>query len=264
MKDTISWEFYTTRINKKDRFLTRYYHFLRCRKAITILDSLMKNHVPVNGLDIGCSYGWYSNILISRGVQSVDALDLAVYRESVITDPAITFYNEDFLEKTFDKKYDIILAFEVYEHIPADDRPAFLEKLSLLLNPGGVLVFSGPNSVSLLYGCAFIASALKNVLSEKKEIDWHYRIPFFHYNRVLDSHDLAMVTWETNGVVPLYPHSIERILGTRIIQAIADTDSRIAPVLKGLGANYFCIVQKRETDQKMNCPAFPGPGKVVR
>jgi SAM-dependent methyltransferase len=199
----------------------------------------------LKGLDIGCSYGWYSNILISNGVQSVDAIDLTSYKESVITDSRIVFHNEDFLKKKFDKKYDIILAFEVYEHIPEDKRPAFLEKLASLLNPKGMLVFSGPNSISLLYGCAFIVSTIKNLYSGKKEIDWHYRIPFFYYNGILENDSLTIINWETNGVFPLYPHSIERILGKKIIQIVADIDYCVAPVLKGLGANYFCVIQRK-------------------
>ena len=197
-------------------------------------------------MDIGCSYGWYSNILISKGVQRVDAIDLTAYEESVITDSRITFYNEDFLEKKFDTRYDIILAFEVYEHIPADKRSEFLEKLSSLMNPGGVLVFSGPNSISLLYGCAFIISALKYLFSDKQDIDWHYRIPFFHYNRIFPNASLSILNWETNGIFPLYPHSIERILGERTIQTIVNIDAVIAPALKGIGANYFCVVQRNK------------------
>lgn len=245
MNNCISWEYYTTRINKKDRFLTRYYHFLRCRKVIAILDSIFLKHELSRGLDIGCSYGWYSNILISKGILSVDAIDLTEYKESVINDSRITFYNENFLQKKFEEKYDIILAFEVYEHIHEADRPEFLTKLTSLLNPGGLLVFSGPNSISLLYGCAFIISALKNIFSEKREIDWHYRIPFFYYNRILENDSLTILNWETNGFFPLYPHSIERLLGKKIIQAVADIDNYIAPVLKGLGANYFCVIQRR-------------------
>jgi SAM-dependent methyltransferase len=245
MNYPFSWEYYITRINKKDRFLTRFYHYLRCRKIITILDSLFTAHVLKEALDIGCSYGWYSNILIAKGVQAVDAIDLNIYSESVIRDPKITFYNDDFLTKKFGKEYDIILAFEVYEHIPAEQRSAFLEKLISLLKPGGILVFSGPNSISFLYGSAFCISTLHRLFDNKKEVDWHYRIPFFYYNRILKRDSLTMIRWETNGVIPLYPHSIERILGMRLIQAIANIDSMLSPFLKGIGANYFCVLQKR-------------------
>jgi len=245
MNDTISWDYYTTRINKNDRFLTRYYHFLRFRKVITILDSIFQKHELLHGLDIGCSYGWYSNILISKGVQSVDAIDSTSYQESVITDSRITFYKGDFLTVELEKKYDIILAFEVYEHIPERERPAFLDKIATLLNPGGILIFSGPNSISMLYGCAFIVSFLKQYLASKKGIDWHYRIPFFYYNRILENDYLTIIKWETNGVFALYPHSLERIMGKTIIQSVADFDNLISPLLKGLGANYYCVIQRK-------------------
>jgi SAM-dependent methyltransferase len=245
MKNTISWAQYSTSINNKDRFLTRYYHFLRYRKVLAILDSLFKTHKIAKGLDIGCSYGWYSNILISKGIESVDAIDMNSYEDSVIIDPRITFYHEDFLKKEFDKKYDIILAFEVFEHIPAEERHQFIDKLTRLLNNGGLLVFSGPNSISLLYGFAYIVSFLRNIHQEKRDIDWHYRIPFFYYNRILENENLTILKWETNGFFVLYPHSIEKVLGNKMIQRISGFDALFAPILKGLGANYFCVVKRK-------------------
>lgn len=48
--------------------------------------------------------------------------------------------------------YDLILFFEVFEHIPVESRKNVLEKIHALLAEDGILFFSGPNGLSFLYG----------------------------------------------------------------------------------------------------------------
>ena len=140
----LSWDYYLTKINSVDSFITRYYHYLRWKSILQYMDLIFKN-VKADAkvaLDIGCNRGYYSAKLGSLGFK-VDAVDMNLDSYQLIHNPNVTYFEEDFLNWVPPRKYDFIMTFEVYEHIPLDKREKFIKKVVSLLNPGGTLLFSG-------------------------------------------------------------------------------------------------------------------------
>jgi len=136
------------------------------------------------------------------------------------------------------------ITFEVYEHIPQNKRQMFIEKIVNLLNPSGVLLFSGPNCHSMYYGAGYVKDSIKKVFGCVDEIDWHYRIPCQYYNQMFASQNLEIINWYTNGVFPVFSNKLEKILKIFSTQFITDLDLSLSEILKGFGANYFAVLKK--------------------
>lgn len=98
-------------------------------------------------LEIGCSIGAASLLLAERGF-SVTATDISPYAiqraKKVARHPNLSFkiLDVDRSHPTLEKKFDIIIAFEVIEHL--DDPTAALRNLKAMLKPGGALICSTP------------------------------------------------------------------------------------------------------------------------
>lgn len=99
-------------------------------------------------LDIGCTNGDFSESLIKAGFDcyGLEFLDKAI-EES--TQKGIKVSRGSFLERFpfRDSTFDIVFAGEVIEHTIRDDK--FLEEVYRVLKPGGLLVLTTPNLVSL-------------------------------------------------------------------------------------------------------------------
>lgn len=146
----LSWDYYLKKINSTDPFITRYYHYLRWKSVLRYIDLILKD-VKTDAkiaLDIGCNRGYYSAKLGDLGLK-VDAIDLNLESYQLMYNPNVTYFEGDFLNWVPPRKYDLIMTFEVYEHIPPNEREKFIQKTVTLLNPGGILLFSGPNCFSL-------------------------------------------------------------------------------------------------------------------
>lgn len=244
---TLSWDYYLDKINDTDSFITRYYHYLRWKSVLDYIDFIFKNIKPDAkvALDIGCNRGYYSAKLGCLGL-TVDAVDLNLNSYQLIRNPNVTYFEEDFLNWVPPRKYDLIMTFEVYEHIPQNKRQMFIEKIVNLLNPGGILLFSGPNCHSMYYGAGYVKDSIKKVFGCVDEIDWHYRIPCQYYNQMFASQNLEIINWYTNGVFPVFSNKLEKILKIFSTQFITDLDLSLSEILKGFGANYFAVLKKSD------------------
>ena len=104
-------------------------------------------------LDIGCSNGWFSNRIGQLGHRA-HGIDTSLITIAIALSRAVEFNtgakfaNHDFASNIdpvpshFPKKYDIIVFYEVYEHLH-ETTPA-LKKMHGLLKPGGLLLVSTP------------------------------------------------------------------------------------------------------------------------
>lgn len=243
----MSWKHYLKHINSEDSFRTRYYHYLRVLNVLQFLKYTFDKVKPdINTcLDIGCNWGYYDVMLGELGIK-VDALDIDLDFSKVLRHPNVIYFKTDFLEWNTNKKYDIILALEVYEHLPPQKRSKFIEKIASLLNVDGILLFSGPNCMSLYYGGSHFNGMLKKVMGKIEEVDWHYRIPFFFYNHMLRNYNLKIIKWKTNGVFPCFSNAFEMILNNFSLQFLIGFDKYTSEFLKGLGANYICLLKRGE------------------
>lgn len=118
-------------------------------------------------LDVGCGVG-YGSAMLAEQAKSVTGLD---YRQHVIAfannhwkRTNVTFLEGDALNPQDypEVKYDVIVAFEIIEHLPDD--AYFLEILANHLKPNGFLCVSAPNI---------------EAMPQPEDNPWHYR----HYER---------------------------------------------------------------------------------
>jgi len=116
-----------------------YIHLLHIASYEFALDYVKNNKV----LDYGCGTG-YGTYMLAKSAQTVVGVD--------VSDEAIDYAKENFVSdnllfKSIDEigveKYDVIVSFQVIEHVPNDK--AYLKKIKGLLNPGGVLLLTTPN-----------------------------------------------------------------------------------------------------------------------
>jgi O-antigen biosynthesis protein len=107
----------------------------------------------VNGrrvLDAACGTGYGSVMLRSAGATYVEGLDLSnsavLEAKRVHSRDGVAFRQGDLLQMDRpDDPFDIVVSFETIEHIQ-DDR-AYVEAISRILVPGGLLLCSTPNRI---------------------------------------------------------------------------------------------------------------------
>ncbi len=118
-------------------------HIVRYQKAAA-------TGVTGRALDIGCGVGYGSAFLADRGMAEVIGID---YSEEAVAKagkhfprPNVRFLQDDAqLLAKVEGPFDLITAFEVYEHVPNPD--AILTRAAALLAPGGYFLCSTPNTL---------------------------------------------------------------------------------------------------------------------
>ncbi|MDO9325512.1 MAG: class I SAM-dependent methyltransferase [Methanoregula sp.] len=201
-------------------------------------------------LDIGCNRGYFSKMVAERGC-SVDALDPELDLSEVIVHPNIHYYKMGMENFVHNGKYDLILFCEVFEHIPVENRQIVLEKIHDLIAEDGILVFSGPNCFSFLYGAGYCKEKCMNFFKGTSHLNWHYHIPFFVYKNTLESSGFVLEQWCTDGVFPILLDPMEGLLGW-CIEPFVSIDKLLSKIFKGFGANYYCIAKKKKKSIKLS------------
>lgn len=115
-------------------------------------------------LDAGCGSGYGTELLaaVARSVVAVDydAEAIAADQIQYAYRNNLTFRTEDVSDLSFpDESFDLILSFEVYEHLEVTKSERFLEGLSRVCRPGGWVLLSTPNR---LVEAPFMRSAGKS------------------------------------------------------------------------------------------------------
>lgn len=185
--------------------------------------------------------------MVAENGISVDALDSKLSFSEVSHHPNIHYYKIDIKEFSDKGTYDLILFFEVFEHIPVENRQMVLEKIHDLLAEDGILLFSGPNCLSSLYGAGYCKEKFINYFSTRTDLNWHYHIPFNSYKKTLESFGFIINQWQTDGVLPIVLNGMERYLHG-FTEQLVRVDRKLSNILKGFGANYYCIAQKKRYD----------------
>jgi SAM-dependent methyltransferase len=121
-------------------------------------------------LEIGCGAGFALKALIERGYKNLTGIDVdsgqvaaAVARGM----PALHVRGDDlsaFVE-AHDRKFRLIFAFDVLEHVPVSEQIQFVQAAVAMLAPNGVFVCQVPN-------------ALSPVASYQRYIDWTHHAAF--------------------------------------------------------------------------------------
>jgi SAM-dependent methyltransferase len=96
-------------------------------------------------LDVGCGNGDFLKYLAEQD----SFIELEGIDSSALRHEKVKFIQGDFYEYGFNKKYDVICNLMVIEHV--DNPTGFVDKMTSLLKPGGILVTTTNNNHCLLY-----------------------------------------------------------------------------------------------------------------
>jgi 2-polyprenyl-3-methyl-5-hydroxy-6-metoxy-1,4-benzoquinol methylase len=216
----------------------------------TILSTQQKNF-----LDIGAGNGRLSLLLLNTFYNSgaaieVDA-DKDIWKNILEKNPTFTFH-EGFLQDKFeelkDKKFDLIMLSEVFEHVPPTDIPKFLAKLYQVLSDDGRIFLTTPNFVT--QGPA-----------EKSPL-WHEKSPYGHHkhyslqelHKILEKFgfQIERSTFECNKFKIFYNKQFyktarldSKFLSSKKISRILKTSYQLfsTPLLLGI-KSYFWLLSK--------------------
>jgi 2-polyprenyl-3-methyl-5-hydroxy-6-metoxy-1,4-benzoquinol methylase len=110
------------------------------------LEAILLKHAPLPGdvLDLGCGSGAWGKRLCDRGYL-VEGVDIEAHGERPFPFRVVDL-NTDFSSQ-FEKKYSVVTAIELAEHI--ENPRHLLRQIKKLLKPGGTVLLSTPNASSL-------------------------------------------------------------------------------------------------------------------
>lgn len=95
-------------------------------------------------LDVGCGCtGRFIDLLTESGY-TAEGLDVSaeMIRLAREKQPHIRFHHQDILSWQPEKQYDFITAWDSIWHLPLSQQTPVMTKLTEMLNPGGILIFS--------------------------------------------------------------------------------------------------------------------------
>jgi len=130
-----------------------------------LLKYLVHRHLSSKGktklLEIGCGTGGFIQQIV--GTEGLDITGSEIYTQGLVYAkqklPEVNFVQFDVTSGTMDETYDIILAFDVIEHI-ADDAAA-LSNISRMLREGATLIVTVPQYM-------FLWSSLDDIVRHKR------------------------------------------------------------------------------------------------
>jgi cyclopropane fatty-acyl-phospholipid synthase-like methyltransferase len=103
-------------------------------------------HLPatIRILDLGSGYGAFSARLKDMGFLDIEACEIVpdIFHVPGILCQQVDL-NQNHFDAFFEKKYDLIVALEILEHL--DSTPIFFMSIINMLEPGGLLILSTPN-----------------------------------------------------------------------------------------------------------------------
>lgn len=119
-----------------------------------LLDEIGDNVNGKRALDLGCGYGYYTVDLLQRGYE-VDSVDISEHSiqmtrknvEKMGNHPRVKLHNINALKFKPKKKYDLIICFEMLEHLHEDLK--LLKLINSWLKDDGVLLISTPHDEKL-------------------------------------------------------------------------------------------------------------------
>lgn len=126
-------------------------------------------------LDIGTGFGFGAEFLLKKGARYVLGIDydkntIAIASERKKKNLKFRVLNALELEK-IDKKFDVILAFGIIEHLPVGEVDGFLEKVYQHLRVNGVFLLTTPNGArtKFLFGKPYNPYHIKEYTSYELE-----------------------------------------------------------------------------------------------
>ena len=153
------------------------------------LDSLIA-HLPAGGLvlDLGCGTGKpMLEYLISKSIHvaGVDA-SYEILKIAKANFPSIDFILQDMRFLNLGVRFDAIIAWHSFFHLPATDQPAVFKIFEEHMNPNGILLFTSGTE----YGEAWGMNGGRNL--------FHASLDAKEYERLLNKHHFKVLNHVVN------------------------------------------------------------------
>jgi 2-polyprenyl-3-methyl-5-hydroxy-6-metoxy-1,4-benzoquinol methylase len=208
----------------------------RYKKIWSYIFENYKNNIKV--LDIGCTNGDFSVPLIKKGFDcyGIDYIDKAI-RES--RSKGVKVLKSSFLERLPFRSgfFDIVFAGEVIEHTIDDE--SFLKEINRVLKPGGLLILTTPNLVSLGNRVLMFMGRLPRFAYN----EFHYRI----YNSALIKSKLA----KTDFSIVRFDSSYI-LISTFFNKALGMVGEWLGSIIPYFGENFVIFATKNKEDNSCN------------
>ncbi|MGE0821954.1 MAG: class I SAM-dependent methyltransferase [Candidatus Binatia bacterium] len=176
-------------------------------------------------LEVGCGGGTWTQHFVRRGASVavvekerhlVEATRLHLERHNLPLSQ-VTFQCSDLLDTPLSPLFDFVFAKDVLEHV--EDDKHFVERLSSVLVPGGLLLLSTQNSLSLNY---VIEGFYQRYLRGRREwMGWdptHVRFyNYFSLKKLLLAHQLQPLEWVGTYHIP---YRLFKIFGPRALSCV--------------------------------------------
>lgn len=125
-----------------EAFNRAYHYYLR---------GWVPSQVKGGWLDLGCGQGAVMRLATSFGYQEVVGVDISEEMLASCRADGLTVETEDvwnYLERTPNKRWDVVSAFDLLEHFPKEDGFRLLQEIHRVLKPGGACFVKLPNAAS--------------------------------------------------------------------------------------------------------------------
>jgi 2-polyprenyl-3-methyl-5-hydroxy-6-metoxy-1,4-benzoquinol methylase len=191
----------------------------------------------LNIIEVGCGAGWLCPSLTPFGGVTATDLSEHVLARASARIPDVRFVAGDFMALEFKPaSFDVVISLEVLSHV--GDHGAFVQKLSTLLRPGGVLMLATQNR-----------PVLERLNTVEKQQPGQLR-------RWFDRHELtALLTpyfevQELKTITPVASKGPLRLLAgrktKRVIRAVAGRTVERALASLGFGWTLIALAHKRD------------------
>jgi 2-polyprenyl-3-methyl-5-hydroxy-6-metoxy-1,4-benzoquinol methylase len=134
------------------------FDFNAADKLLPCVNFYLRGWLPENFsseiLDLGCGDGRLIYSLQRLGYNNVSGVDISQSQLDLASQVSSTLDNQDvmeFLQQTT-RTFDLIVAFDLIEHLEKMDLLTFLAECYSVLKPGGRIVFQTPNAASPFFG----------------------------------------------------------------------------------------------------------------
>jgi cyclopropane fatty-acyl-phospholipid synthase-like methyltransferase len=153
------------------------------------LDNLI-SYLPKNAavLDLGCGTGEpILRYLLTHGIDVV-GVDASAEMLKIALDnfPETEFILQGMRELNLNRKFDAIIAWHSFFHLPADDQPAMFPLFATHLNNGGILMFTSGTE----YGEAWGVNGGENL--------FHASLNTAEYENLLAKHSFKILKYQEN------------------------------------------------------------------
>lgn len=242
---------------EKDYRLKLYEHYLttQVQTDLTLIHQDLESRAPylrsvirrwfpgdftVGVLDLGCGYGALLYFLKEAGYCNLKGIDCSSEQVAVAKKLGLDFVQQgavtDALRMSKDGEWDILIAFDVIEHLSKGEVLTFVDEAKRVLKTGGRLLIHVPNGEAIFSGTVYFGDLSHETGFTRRSLKQLMSVGGFSQVHVIE--DVPTI----HGIISLLRYVLWKIIRTafRLIY-IVETGDKHDPVLS---QNLLAVVEK--------------------